>query len=315
MPRKKTVRADERANLLDHPHIKNKLDRLYAEWEKRERTGWKPLWVGAEKKARKKHLPALPSLSPDKLALLEKLTDTTVDPSLDPDRNLSYSRKTGRITIIDPLNKFESFKVLPKKVDGQIKRLTRLSDGTGPNQRLLDGLRAVRIKYGRLIEGKHKPKGIHAKTENKTLAYDDIRFKLRWAGAWTYCFVRKQWKHPREKRYPPVQQAEDEVKPHVEEWEAHDHSYQIRLITAHLLGKAYKTEREKNGLLDPLADYTIFNSESFYLTYIQPELRWVIKRISKSPRLAAFFRIERRKGRVPVPPVFFLRDVFHPFLR
>ncbi len=260
-------------------------------------------------------LPALPSLSPDELALLEKLTDTTVDPSLDPDRNLSYSRKTGRITIKDPLNKFESFKVLPKKVDGQIKRLTRLSDGTGPNQRLLDGLRAVRIKYGRLIEGKHKPKGIHAKTENKTLAYDDIRFKLRWAGAWTYCFVRKQWKHPREKRYPPVQQAEDEVKSHMKNWELHDHPYQIRLMTAHLLGKAYKSEREKNGLLDPLADYNNFNFESFYQTYILPELHWVRKRITKSLELAIFFRIERRKGRVPVPPISFLRDVFHSFLR
>jgi len=315
MPRKKTVRADERANLLDHPHIKNKLDRLYAEWEKRERTGWKPVWVGAEKKARKKHLPALPSLSPDKLAFLKKLADTTVDPSLDPKRDLPYSRKTGQITIKDPLNRFESFEVLPKKVDDEIERLTRIADGTGPKQRLLDGLRAARIKHGKLIEGKKKTRGKHAKTENKTLAYDNLRSKLRWAGAWTYCFVRMQWKYPREKRYPPVQQAEDEVKPHVAEWEKHDHPYQIRLITAHLLGKAYKTEREKNGLLDPLAKYENFNSESFYLTYIQPELHWVRKRITKSPRLADFFRIERRKGRVPVPPVSFLRDVFHPFLR
>ena len=59
MSRKKTVQADERANLLDHPHIKTK------------------------------PVPALPPLSPDELAFLKKLADTTVDPSLDPKRDLS----------------------------------------------------------------------------------------------------------------------------------------------------------------------------------------------------------------------------------
>ena len=106
-----------------------------------------------------------------KKSLLKALSDKYApDTYPDPKRNLRLSRKTGKIIVTDPTKSFSPFRILPNKLDDEIDRMTRVAKGTGPQQRLLDGLLAARNKYGRLIEGKHKPRGIHAKTENKTLA-------------------------------------------------------------------------------------------------------------------------------------------------
>jgi hypothetical protein len=222
--------------------------------------------------------------------------------------DLKYSRKTKHVNLTDPKNRTVVHKVSLKELDDEIQRFTQISDGTGRSQWLLDGLLEARIRYDRMIDEKNKARG---KQTNR----EQIRFKLQYASAWTYCFIQEQWKYQRERRYIPIQLAEDAVECLVESWHACDHSHQIRLLTAHLVGEAYKIEREKADLLDPLADYDAFNSESFYLTYIHPRLRDVKKRITKSDTLATFFRLQYCSTQIPTPPISFLRVVFLPFLR
>jgi hypothetical protein len=199
-----------------------------------------------------------------------------------------YSRKTKQINLRDPQSRALLHKVPLGELDNEIERFTQISDGTGRSQWLLDGLLEARMRYGHMIDGKNRVRGIQTKREQ-------IRFKLQYASAWTYCFIQEQWKHSRERRCVP----------------AFDSAFNrvFGQLDWHII------EREKADLLDPLADYNDFNFESFYLTYIHPRLHDVKDRITKSDKLAAFFRLENRSTHIPTPPVSFLRDVFLPFLR
>src|SRR3990167_5279072 len=121
--------------------------------------------------------------------LLERLTNSRrVEPKrIDP----RFSRKTRLITVTVHIDEIPiDASVSVGKLDKAIDRVCALSDGSGPLQRLFEELLHARQKYGHIIEGKKKRRG--RQSGRQGVSYD-----LQYAAAWTYCFIRYQWKRPK----------------------------------------------------------------------------------------------------------------------
>ena len=138
-------------------------------------------------------------------------------------------------------------------MDKAIDRVCNFSDGTGPLQMLLDELLHARQKFGHIVNGEKKGRGIQ-------FGREAVAYELQYAAAWTYCFIRYQWERPMEHRHPSLQRAELTLLQWLQEqnlqheWVA-IRSWQIRLLTAFLVGNAYADERKSHRLVDPLANF------------------------------------------------------------
>lgn len=196
-----------------------------------------------------------------------------------------FSRKTKRVTVtvyVDELPIEVSVSI--KRLDNTIDRLCGYLDGSGPLQMLFERLIHARQIYGHVIDGKKKTRGSQA-------GRGAILYDLQYASAWTYCFIRYQWERPIKNRNPFLQKAESRVRRRLREenlldgWEDAKRSWQIRFLTAYLVGNAYADKRKQHGLGDPLANFEKFHADSFYRTYIQPRLKHVESRVQKRPTL------------------------------
>ncbi len=196
-----------------------------------------------------------------------------------------FSRKTKCVTVtvfIDAIPMEVSVSI--KNLDTAIVRLTDLADGTGPLQMLLEGSLDARQEFGHIIDGKKKTRGRPSRSK-------EISFKLQYASAWTYCFIRHQWERPIKNRNPFLKKAESRLRrrlrreERVDSWKNTTRSWQIRLLTAFLVGNVYANEQKRHGLKDPLANFAKFHDDSFYRTYIQPRLKHVESLVRKRPTL------------------------------
>ena len=215
--------------------------------------------------------------------LLEDLTNSrrSEPKSIDP----AYSRKTKRVTVTVYIDKIPvEASVSIKRLDRAIDRVCSFADGSGPPQMLLDELLHARQKYGHIIDGKKKSRG-------KQSGRQQVTYDLQYAAAWTYSFVRYQWKRSEKNRHPLLQETESrlirrlQVEKLVHGWDTAKRSWQIRLLTAFLVGNAYADERKRHGLTDPLSDFVKFHADSFYRTYVQPKLKHVESRVQNKPKL------------------------------
>src|SRR3990167_8781732 len=121
--------------------------------------------------------------------LLEKLTNSRrVEPErLEP----RFSRKTRLITVTVHIDEIPiEFSILIRRLDKAIDRACSYADGSGPLQRLFEELLHARQKYGHIIDGNKKRRG--SQSGRQGVSYD-----LQYAAAWTYCFIRYQWKRPK----------------------------------------------------------------------------------------------------------------------
>jgi hypothetical protein len=215
--------------------------------------------------------------------LLDGLTDSRRS---EPKRiEPRYSRKTKHVTVTVYIDDVAINATVPiGELDKAIDRVCQLSDGSGPLQRLLDELLYARQKYGHIIDGTKKSRGTQSGRE--AIIYD-----LQYAAGWTYAFVRYQSKRPAKKRHPFLQRAESTLLRWLREanrlrdWDIGKPSWQITLLTAFLVGNAYADERKRHRLLDPLANYPEFHTDSFYRTYVQPRLKHVESRVQNKPKL------------------------------
>jgi hypothetical protein len=215
--------------------------------------------------------------------LLDRLTNSRRS---EPKRIESrYSRKTSRVTVTVyveelPVDASVSIKELDKAID----RVCTLSDGYGSSQMLLDELLHARQKYGHIIDGLKQSRGSPSRLKA-------ISYVLQYAAAWTYSFVRYQWKRSEKNRHPLLQEAESRLMRRLQEeklvhgWDSAKRSWQIRLLTAFLVGNAYADERKRHGLTGPLAELAKFQADSFYRTYVQPKLKHVESRVQNKPKL------------------------------
>ena len=146
-----------------------------------------------------------------------------------------FSRKTKCVTVtvfIDAIPMEVSVSI--KNLDTTIVRLTDLADGTGPLQMLLEGFLDARQEFGHIIDGKKKTRGRPSRSK-------EISFKLQYASAWTYCFIRHQWERPIKDRNPFLKKAESRLRRRlrrekcVDSWKTKRY-WQIRLLTAFLVG-------------------------------------------------------------------------------
>jgi hypothetical protein len=196
-----------------------------------------------------------------------------------------YSRRTSRVTVVVYIDKIPvEASVSIKRLDRSIDRVCSFADGSGPPQMLLDELLHARQKYGHIINGKKKSRG-------KQSGRQQVTYDLQYAAAWTYSFVRYQWKRSEKNRHPLLQEAESRLMRRLQEeklvhgWETAKPSWQIRLLTALLVGNAYADERKHHRLTDPLAELVKFHADSFYRTYVQPKLKYVESRVQNKPKL------------------------------
>ena len=215
--------------------------------------------------------------------LLDRLTNSrhSEPKRIDP----AYSRKTKRVTVTVYIDKIPvEASVSIKRLDRAIDRVCSFADGSGPPQMLLDELLHARQKYGHIIDGKKKSRG-------KQSGRQQVTYDLQYAAAWTYSFVRYQWKRSEKNRHPLLQETESrlirrlQVEKLVHGWDTAKRSWQIRLLTAFLVGNAYADERKRHGLTDPLSDFVKFHADSFYRTYVQPKLKHVESRVQNKPKL------------------------------
>src|SRR5437879_1915752 len=126
-------------------------------------------------------------------SLLDDLTESAHQdpPYIEP----RYSRKTKRVTVTVHLSDLPvEVSLLLKHLDTAIDRVCGVSDGTGPLQTLLDELLHAREKFGHRIDGKKRARGRQAGRRM-------ILTELKYASAWTYEFVRREWEREPEKRY------------------------------------------------------------------------------------------------------------------
>lgn len=215
--------------------------------------------------------------------LLERLTNSR---RAEPERiEPRFSRKTKRVTVTVYIDELPIEVLVPiKSLDKAIDRLCRYADGSGPLQMLFAELIHSRQKYGHIIDGEKKTRGIQSGREG-------ISYDLRYASAWTYCFIRYQWKQPTKKRNPFLKTAESRFRQRlrdeklVDGWDNAKRSWQIRLLTAYLVGNAYADERNRHRLTNPLVKFAKFHADSFYRTYVQPKLKHVESRVQKKPQL------------------------------
>jgi hypothetical protein len=215
--------------------------------------------------------------------LLEVLTNSR---RFQPKRIESrYSRKKRRVTVtvyIDeiPIDASVSIKSLDKAID----RVCSFTDGSGPVQMLFEELLHARQKYGHIMDGNRKSRGVQS-------GRSGISYELQYAAAWTYSFVRYQWRRSEKNRHSLLQEAESRLMRRLQEeklahgWDTAKRSWQIRLLTAFLVGNAYADERKHHRLTDPLAQFAKFHADSFFRTYVQPKLKHVESRIRNRPTL------------------------------
>ena len=129
--------------------------------------------------------------------------------------------------------------------------------------------------------------------------------KLQYASAWTYCFIRHQWERPIKNRNPFLKKAESRLRRRlrrekcVDSWKNTKRYWQIRLLTAFLVGNVYANEQKRHGLKDPLANFAKFHADSFYRTYIQPRLKHVESLVQKKAHATrlSFQRIPEKSFR------------------
>jgi len=215
--------------------------------------------------------------------LLEALTNSR---RAEPKRiEPRFSRRTKRVSVtvyIDELPIDVSVSI--KSLDRAIDRVCSFADGSGPLEMLFEELLHARQKYGHIIDGVKQSRG-------RPSRFEELSYDLQYAAAWTYSFIRHQWKRPTEHRHPLLQRAEStffkwlQEEKLVDGWDTAKRSWQIRFLTAFLLGNAYADERKCHGLADLLAELVKFQADSFYRTYIQPKLKHVESRVQNKPEL------------------------------
>ncbi|TMA93747.1 MAG: hypothetical protein E6J74_17180 [Deltaproteobacteria bacterium] len=211
-----------------------------------------------------------------------------------------FSRKTRRVTVTVHIDEIPiEFSILIGRLDKAIDKVCRYAHGSGPLQVLFEELIHARQKYGHIIDEKNKRRGIQS--GRKEVSYD-----LQYAAAWTYCFLRSQWKRPKKNRNLFLQKAASRLMRRLRKeklvtgWEDAKRSWQIRLLAAFLVGKAYAKERKQHKLTEPLERLAKFHADSFYRTYVQPKLKHVESRFRNKPKLLDSLSNA------------YLRKVFHP---
>lgn len=203
--------------------------------------------------------------------LLDRLSDTARanPPYIEP----RYSRKTKRVTLTVYLGDLPMEVSVPLKyLDVAIDRVCGFSQGTGPLQRLLDGLLHARQKYGHIIDGRKRPRGVQAGRRM-------ILLTLKYASVWAYEFVKREWEKKSQDRYTPLQKAEKQFKA----LSGHACNDPIEMA-AFLVFHAYKNERIKHNIKTPWNDTGDFSSENYARRYINTEPgQRIIARINRNP--------------------------------
>jgi hypothetical protein len=199
--------------------------------------------------------------------LLDKLTNITGHDQLCEPR---YSRKTKRV--IANVRGVD-FSIPLKRLNSAIDIVTSLSDGSGLLQSLLDGLLRARQKYGHILDGRKKSRGVQAGREA-------ILYTLKYAAAWTYIIVKQQISEPTEKRLSALRATEKKLESDIPHWNLLTRFEKAVLLTAFLVDAAYGTERRKEGLKKRLQD---LEPRDWYRDYIKPRLSDVRQRAQKHP--------------------------------
>lgn len=196
---------------------------------------------------------------------------------------IRYYSKSRSVTIRDNLEGIScTFTVPQKDLADALDSIANLdpSASTALINRLFNALFEAMILHG----GPRKAKGIQAKP-----GLTAFLATVKYASAWTYCFVRHERRKTRD-RYLPIQNVDIELKKKVQNWSSYPESEKIILFTAFLVttAPAYEEKWKKFKLKNPLDDPDEYRSEPFYRTYILPRYQQISKIISRHPKLLSF---------------------------
>jgi hypothetical protein len=186
-----------------------------------------------------------------------------------------------------------------QRVDEAIETASSLSDGTGYEQALLDELRYARQLYNDQIDEKNAPRGGPAERRG-------IVVSMQYAAAWTYyllselerCEILKSVRDS-------LLNAERFVAALVPGWASYTRAQQLWLITAFLVDRCFQKERRAGKLDSPVElRKRVHNPQSYYVTYIVPQSKWVKKQLAMNPHLFDFAKAEPLR---PAPNAYLRR--------
>jgi hypothetical protein len=188
-----------------------------------------------------------------------------------------------------------------QRVDEAIDKATNLADGMGYEQALLDELRYARQLYNDQIEGRNAPRADHTGRRG-------IVVSMQYAAAWTYLLLSELDRYEIRNSFL---HAETLVASLVPGWASYTRAQQLSLITAFLVDRCFRKQR-LGELESPVENRTKdHNPQSYYITYIIPQLDWVKKRLVMNPHLFDFAKAEPLQ---PAPNAY-LRQVFEVLSR
>jgi hypothetical protein len=126
---------------------------------------------------------------------------------------------------------------------------------------------------------------------------------MQYAAAWTYLLLSELDRYEIRNSFL---HAETLVASLVPGWASYTRAQQLSLITAFLVDRCFRKQR-LGELENPVENRTKdHNPQSYYITYIIPQLDWVKKRLVMNPHLFDFAKAEPLQ---PAPNAY-LRQVF-----